>query len=381
MYTNMQMDIVCYSHLRWNFVYQRPQHLLSRFSKRFRVFYVEEPFFDADTPYLETRQEELQVWVIVPHLPPGASEEETGKWLDELLKAHFAYLNLENFIAWYYTPMAYRAESVFKADLVVYDCMDELSAFMHAPSALKQKEKELMERADIVFTGGYSLYEAKKNSHLNIHLFPSSIDRSHFHRARMMNVAMNDQWDIGHPRIGFFGVIDERMDINLLDEMALKKPDWNFVMIGPVVKIDPATLPHHFNIHYLGQKSYADLPYYISQWEVAMMPFAINESTRFISPTKTPEYLAAGKPVVSTPIHDVVHSYGESGFVYFGATADQFIEAIQRALSIRDKIKWLKAVDEWLSNNSWDLTCDKMLEQIELTLPKQKQSRKETGHV
>ena len=375
------MDIICFSHLRWNFVYQRPQHIMSRMANRFRVFFIEEPFFDTASPYLESRQEHENLGVIVPHLPQGLTDDQVGKQVDELLNEFMSLHKLKSFIVWYYTPMAFRSESVFDADLVVYDCMDELSAFRFAPPALKEKEKQLMERADIVFTGGYSLYEAKKSSHLNIHLFPSSIDAKHFQLARTLISDMPDQEQIGYPRIGFFGVIDERMDIELLNGLAMQRPDWHFVLLGPVVKIDPATLPQHSNIHYLGQKSYNELPRYIAHWDVAMMPFAINESTRYISPTKTPEYLAAGKPVVSTRVHDVVQSYGQTDFVYFGSTANEFVDGIERALSIADKIKWLRAVDESLSVNSWDITCDKMLQQIYSTLPKQIQPEKETGYV
>jgi glycosyltransferase involved in cell wall biosynthesis len=375
------MVIVCFSHLRWNFVYQRPQHIMSRMAKHFRVFFVEEPFFDADKAYLHSREEKENLWVIVPHLPPGLNEEITGELIDELVEGLLAIHEQKGTIAWYYTPMAYRPERVIEADLVIYDCMDELSAFRFAPPSLKQKEKELMERSDIVFTGGYSLYEAKKNNHLNIHLFESSIDIAHFELARTLSTEMDDQKDIGYPRIGFFGVIDERMDIGLLNDIAVKRPQWQFVLIGPIVKIDPATLPRHSNIFYLGQKQYKELPNYIAHWNVAMMPFAINESTRYISPTKTPEYLAAGKPVVSTPVHDVVRSYGDTGFVYFGATAEQFIDATERALAIADKINWLKAVDELLSTNSWDITCEKMVKHINRTLSKQKQAKKETPNV
>lgn len=375
------MDIICFSHLRWNFVYQRPQHILSRMAKRFRVFFVEEPLFDTESAYLENRQEPENSWIIVPHLPKGLSEAQQGQQVDELLNEFLSLHKLKNYIAWYYTPMAFRPESVFEADLVIYDCMDELSAFRFAPPALKEKEKQLMQRADIVFTGGYSLYQAKKGSHLNIHLFPSSIDANHFQQARTSIPPMTDQEQIGFPRIGFFGVIDERMDLELLNEIALKRPGWHFLLLGPVVKIDPGSLPAHDNIHYLGQKTYNELPRYIAHWDVAMMPFAINESTRYISPTKTPEYLAAGKPVVSTRIHDVVHSYGQTGLVYFGSTADEFIDGIDRALSIADKTKWLQAVDEVLSENSWDITCNKMLQLIYSTLPKHIQPEKETGHV
>jgi UDP-galactopyranose mutase len=346
----------------------------------FRVFYIEEPIYGGSKAYLDKRQDG-KVWVIVPHIPADLGPAENEQYLDVLLDDFFSYFKPKEYIAWFYTPMAYKAARVFSAELVIYDCMDELSAFLHAPAALKEKEKQLMERADIVFTGGYSLYQAKKDKHLNIHLFTSSIDRNHFHRARTMNNEPSDQQPVGRPRIGFFGVIDERLDIQLLDEVARKKPGWHFIMIGPVVKIDPATLPKHGNIHYLGQKSYDDLPNYISQWDVAMMPFAMNDSTRFISPTKTPEYLAAGKPVVSTPIHDVRQAYGDTGFVFFAGTADEFIDAIEQALSISGKTNWLKAVDDTLSLNSWNLTCENMLAHIYNTLPKAMKAKKETDHV
>lgn len=378
------MDIICYSHLRWNFVYQRPQHLLGRLAKHFRVFYIEEPFYDAEKAYLDNQQTDEKVWVVVPHLQPGLSHEDTVAQENELLKNFFDYFECTQFIAWYYTPMALDLNPSMTPALVIYDCMDELSAFKNAPAELKQKEAALMKRADIVFTGGYSLYEAKKNSHPHVYLFPSSIDRKHFGKARVMNIELSDQENIPYPRIGFFGVIDERMDLGLLAGMAEQRPDWHFILIGPVVKIDPATLPHHGNIHYLGQKAYKELPYYISKWNVAMMPFAINESTRFISPTKTPEYLAAGKPVVSTPVHDVIKAYGETGLVYIADNADKFIEGIQNALDIRDTVKWLKAVDAALAQNSWDITCEKMMFHINTALENLKQdnlTKKEDEYV
>lgn len=369
------MDIICYSHLRWNFVYQRPQHLLSRMAKNFRVFYVEEPFFDAEKPYLDNQLNDEKIWVIVPHLQPGLSEAAITEQENELLKKFFDYFECSTFIAWYYTPMAIDLNPSFRPALVIYDCMDELSAFKNAPPVLKNKEAALLKRADIVFTGGYSLYEAKKRKHHNIYLFPSSIDRKHFGKARTMNIELSDQVNIPHPRIGFFGVIDERMDTALLAEMAERKPDWHFIFIGPTVKIDPATLPQRANIHYLGQKNYKELPSYISTWNVAIMPFAINESTRFISPTKTPEYLAAGKPVVSTPIHDVIRTYGNTGLAYIAATADTFIEGIQSALNIPDISKWTKAVDSVLSQNSWDITSEKMMYHINTALDGMEQDK------
>ncbi|MBC7946324.1 MAG: glycosyltransferase family 1 protein [Chitinophagaceae bacterium] len=379
------MDLICFSHLRWNFVYQRPQHILSRMAKHFRILFVEEPIFDTDKPYLDTKENSEKVWVIVPHLQQGLAEDEINNLQESLLQNFFEYFGVKKFIAWYYTPMALGITGSFSPDLVVFDCMDELSAFKNAPPLLIQREKELLANADVVFTGGSSLYEAKKDRHPEVYLFPSSIDKKHFEKARSGNLDLIDQMEIPYPRIGFFGVIDERMDIDLLREMANMKPEWQFIIIGPVVKIDPATLPTNSNIHYLGSKSYQDLPYYLSGWDVAMMPFAMNESTRFISPTKTPEYLAAGKPVVSTPVHDVVKSYGDTGLVEIAANAEEFIEGIQKSLDRKDNEQWLKNVDEELATNSWDITCDKMLNiiqgKLKNQLPDNKITQKEDEYV
>ncbi len=364
------MDIVCYSHLRWNFVYQRPQHLMSRMAQHFRVIYIEEPVFDSTKPYLDNQQNEDNVWVIVPHLPAGLDEMSWIEMENSVLATFFDYFKVKDFIAWYYTPMALGLNPSFKPLLTVFDCMDELAAFKNAPLALLEQEKALLAKAGIVFTGGRSLYDAKKNRHPNTYLFPSSIDRNHFGKARSLHTEMMDQMPIPHPRIGFAGVIDERMDIELLQEMAANKPEYQFILIGPVVKINPDTLPRLPNIHYLGPKAYKELPYYIAGWDVAMMPFALNEATRFISPTKTPEYLAAGKPVVSTPIHDVVEDYGKKGLVYIADTAAAFISEIQNALQIVDKRKWLMAVDDVLCQHSWDTTAEKMVFIINMALDK-----------
>ncbi len=364
------MDIICYSHLRWNFVYQRPQHLLSRLAKAFRIFYVEEPIFDSETGYLEHYQNDDLVRVVVPHLPSAMSATDTVILQNHLLKVFFEEFQCTRFIAWYYTPMALSLNISIEPDLIIYDCMDELSAFKNAPAELKKREAKLLSIADIVFTGGYSLYEAKKHTHKNIHLFASSIDRGHFEKALIEQADPADQESIPHPRIGFFGVVDERMNISLLTEMADEKPEWHFIIIGPVVKIDPNTLPRKKNIHFLGQKDYKKLPSYISHWDVAMMPFAINESTRFISPTKTPEYLAAGKPVVSTPINDVIRGYGDSGLVFIAGTTEKFIQAIQDSMELARNNKWLLAVNEMLSQNSWEKTVDRMMYHINIALEK-----------
>ena len=354
-------DLVCFSHLRWDFVYQRPQHLLSRCAKNRRVFFVEEPVFRNSSMRLEVRETESGVYVVVPHLPEGLSSEVA---ITAVLKEMTYRLFLENaindYVFWYYTPMALRFTTHFNPIASVYDCMDELSAFRGADSSLPALEKELFRRVDLVFTGGQSLYEAKRNQHRAVYAFPSSIDAAHFGKARTATVDPADQADIPHPRLGFFGVIDERFDRELLDQIASQRPDWHFVMIGPVVKIDPDTLPKHANIHYLGGKKYDELPAYLADWDIALLLFARNESTRFISPTKTPEYLAAGKPVISTSIQDVVRPYGELKLVEIADTADDFIRAAEKILSRSADDEWLARVDAFVANLSWDKTWSQM---------------------
>ena len=363
------MNLICFCHLRWNFVYQRPQHLLSRFAKDFTIYFIEEPVFDSSFPVIETQSTKEGISVIIPHLPEGMEESHSTALQQELLNQWQLATKIGKHIQWFYTPMALPMSKAFDTpELIIYDCMDELSAFKNAPQHLKEREKELFDAADIVFTGGHNLYEAKKELHKNIHPFPSSIDKKHFSLARTKGNEPADQSQIGSPKIGFFGVIDERLDINLIDSLSNMHPEWHFILIGPVVKIDPATLPVRDNIHYLGSKSYESLPFYLSGWDVALIPFAANESTKFISPTKTPEYLAGGIPVVSTSIRDVVQPYGEQQLVYIGDTAEEFTKGIEWALAKKNDTSWLKKVDEFLKDNSWDNTWASMMQQIKQKL-------------
>ncbi|MEG3910793.1 glycosyltransferase family 1 protein [Microcoleus sp. w2-18bC1] len=369
-------DLVCLSHLRWNFVYQRPQHLLSRCAKSRRVFFVEEPILsEAKDWWLDVSIHESGVWVIVPHLSEGISEATAQTAQQAMLDDLFRSAEISHYILWYYTPMAVSFTNHLKPLAVVYDCMDELSAFQGAHPDLKANENQLLKRASVVFTGGHNLYEAKQHQHPNIHAFPSSIEKEHFATARNLSQEPVDQKDIPHPRLGFYGVIDERMDIELLGGIAQARPDWHLVIIGPVAKIDPTTLPTHPNIHYLGGKSYQELPAYLGGWDIAMLPFAINESTKFISPTKTPEYLAAGKPVISTPIRDVVRPYGENGLVRIASNSEEFVACAEEILSESSDVhtKWLSEVDAFLADNSWDNTWGEMLGLIESAIDEKRQ--------
>jgi UDP-galactopyranose mutase len=352
-------DLICFSHLRWDFVFQRPQHLLSRFARDHKVLFIEEPIREDGEPRLIVKESREGVKVTVPHVPHDFDDQQLDEFVRGAISDLIDELDIENYITWYYTPMMLSWSEELHPSAVVYDCMDELSAFKNAPPILREREADLFSRADLVFTGGRSLFEAKREQHESVHCFPSSIDVKHFAQALDNGAEPADQQGIPHPRVGFFGVIDERTDIELLRDIAELRPDWHFIMIGPVVKISEDDLPRAANIHYLGGKSYDELPGYIRGWDVAMMPFAINESTRFISPTKTPEYLAAGRPVVSTAIRDVVRPYGENGLVRIASTPEEFVAAIQAALD-EDADDRRGRANEFLSSMSWDKTYDAM---------------------
>jgi UDP-galactopyranose mutase len=357
----MLPDIIAFSHLRWDFVYQRPQHILSRLARRQRVFVIEEPIVQAGEPHWECFQPTYNVTVcrfFTPIATPGFHDDHLPALmtaLPKLLREH----KINNVIAWMYTPMALPLLRLVKPQHVIYDCMDELSSFLHAPPALLANEQALLKRADLVFTGGPSLYRAKRHRHPAVHCFPSSVDTSHFQQARFCLEA-SDQVRIPRPRLGFYGVIDERFDIGMLSALAERHPEWQMVMVGPVVKIDPATLPQMPNIHYFGQRDYHDLPTYLAGWDVCLLPFARNEATRFISPTKTLEYMAAEKMIVSTPINDVIELYGES--VGFGATPAAFVAACEYALHMPefDRVQRLLGMRNVLQTTSWDSTVQAM---------------------
>ena len=355
-------DLLCFSHLRWDFVYQRPQHLMSRFSKDRRVFFIEEPVtHDGEMSWLYSRVDGNVIRCVPRLSPDDAGDPNTMRKLVDSLAADW---EAHNAVTWFYTPLMLDWAAGLEPSAVVYDCMDELSKFRFASPRLVEKEEELLRRADIVFTGGHSLYMAKCDRHRAVYEFPSSIDAEHLRTARTFDAEMPDQAELPRLRIGYAGVIDERIDLGLVAEAARSRPEWSFIMLGPVVKIDDASLPRAGNIHYLGMKDYAELPKYFAGWDVGMMPFALNEATEFISPTKTPEYLAAGLPVVSTPIADVVRPYGEMGLVQIAGSAEDFIDSIFFAAS-GNRERRLAEADKFLANRSWDKTFRAMDDLIE----------------
>ena len=361
--------LIVFSHLRWGFVYQRPQHLISRLASRYQVLFVEEPVRSAGPARLERLVKGPNLEVLVPHTnveAPGFHDDQLSvlkPLLSDFLRDH----DIDDYLVWFYTPMALPLIAELHPRAVVYDCMDELAAFKDAPRQLRQRETALIKLADVMLAGGPALYESKRTLHDNLHCLPSSVNAAHFAPASLdpgsaeARRAEQLQGALASPCLGYYGVIDERLDVDLLHALAQARPDWEFVMVGPVVKIDPARLPVLPNIHWLGMQPYEMLPYLMERWDVCLMPFALNESTRFISPTKTLEYLAGEKPIVSTPVHDVVGLYGD--VVSIASSADAFIAACEAALAEspaqrRERIERSLAV---VRRSSWDRLADTVL--------------------
>jgi protoporphyrinogen oxidase/glycosyltransferase involved in cell wall biosynthesis len=359
--------IVVFSHLRWDFVFQRPQHLLSRLAQHYPVLFVEEPVHDDGDPFMERSNPAPNVTVCRAHTPIHAIGFHDDQL--RLLQPMVAQLAPpgEQVIAWFYTPMALPLLQSLQPSLVVYDCMDELASFKNPPKQLLQRESALLNIADLVFAGGPSLYEAKKNRHPNVHCFSSSVDVLHFQQALDRTRVHPQQQEIAHPRLGFYGVLDERFDPDLVGEIADAHPEWQVVLAGPVVKIDPERLPRRANIHYLGQQPYTALPDLLAGWDVCLMPFAINEATKFISPTKVLEYMAAQLPIVSTPIADVANPYGHVVAIAHGAR--EFVAACEAALAQTPEQRqhMREAMKAVVAATSWDNTATRMHELLEST--------------
>jgi glycosyltransferase involved in cell wall biosynthesis len=352
-------DLIVFSHLRWDFVFQRPQHLIERFSQKQRILFVEEPI--DHTSKEEGGMKLTKVNKNLTILQPQISGENWLNKIDLLLQKYLTKNNYQKPILWFYSPMFEPLANVISHSLIVYDCMDELAAFKGAPPQLIEREKRLLNKADVVFTGGKSLYESKKECNENVYCFPSSVDDKHFALARAAETSIpKDLAKIPGPRIGFYGVLDERLDLDLLHNVAKRLPDFSFVMIGPVVKISEADLPRRKNIYYLGSKKYEELPRYLKGIDVAMMPFALNEATRFISPTKTLEFMAAFKPIVSTPIKDVVRDYSHE--VSIAQSVVEFSLAIEKYLheSASQRLFRYRLQQAVINRTSWDRTAQQM---------------------
>jgi UDP-galactopyranose mutase len=357
--------IIVFSHLRWDFVYQRPQHLLSRLAQYYRVIFFEEPVFQEGEASLNISTPLPNLMVCKPITPVKTNgfHDDQLPYLQQMVRELAA--EYQDPIVWFYTPMALPLLEELEPRHLVYDCMDELSAFKNPPPYLVERENELLKLADIVFTGGPSLYNAKKHRNPNVHCFPSSVDVEHFRRALDKNTAHPSQRELPRPRLGFYGVIDERFDADMVGKVAEAHPEWQIVLVGPVAKIDPNSLPRQSNIHYMGQQSYEALPQFLAAWDVCLMPFAMNESTKFISPTKSLEYMAAELPIVSTPVKDVVDLHNDVAEI--ATSSSEFIAACERVLTMPsdEKQAKIRLMRQKLSRTSWNVTAAKMRELLE----------------
>lgn len=367
--------LIVFCHLRWDFVFQRPQHLMTRLAEHYRILFVEEPVYDAGQAHLKKTAVAPNITVCQPHTgiqAPGFHDDQIPT-LQTLLADLVP--EGERPVVWFYTPMALPLLQGFDPALVIYDCMDELAAFKNAPKQLLQRENALLNIADLCFTGGPSLYQSKRERHANAHCFSSSVDARHFQQALDRGYSHPEQEHLARPRLGFYGVIDERFDTELVRQVATARPDWQIVLVGPVVKIDPANLPRAHNIHYMGQRTYEQLPQFLAGWDVCLLPFALNESTRFISPTKVLEYMAAELPSVSTPITDVKVPYGD--VVAIADTPDKFIAACERMLAMTpaQQAALTERMRAIVANTSWHKTAAKMHELIQTTAPSNKAQR------
>ena len=373
--------ILCLSHLDWDYVWQRPQHILSRLARRSPVLYVSEPELSnsvtgrpqlklvagdhnvsawkpifPNTPAVLEQWRELYVGLVQDLLqrqgwrPPDAAGDEAGRPL----------------ILWFYTPLPYYCLERIPADLVVYDVMDELANFKNAAGDLRQREANVLAAADVVFTGGRSLYQARQDRHPNVHLFPSGVEPAHFARALDPETKIAAEIAaLPRPILGYTGVIDERIDLALLRRLAVEHPEWSIVMVGPVTKIEVDDLPRLPNIYYSGQQPYDRLPNFLKGFDVCLMPFAINEATRSISPTKTLEYMAAHKPIVSTPVPDVVANWRD--VVAIAADPAEFAAAVAAALDESESERGQRRGREeaHLAGNTWDHIAGEMQRIIE----------------
>jgi glycosyltransferase involved in cell wall biosynthesis len=364
---NNHYGFVVFSHLRWCFVWQRPQQFLSRFAKEHPVLFVEEPDFilsPGSEPYMDLNEDYPNVTVAAVRLPADLrGSEEAAETMRRFTREAIDKVNkdgaFDNPLLYYYSPMdAGWSLGHFKARGVVYDCMDELAQFRGAPGELVANEQKLIAAADVVFTGGYSLWLKKSKQHSNAHFFGCGVEYDHFAKAQDQDKPIpDDVCALKGPIVGWFGVVDERVDYDLLAELAKLRPEYNFVVVGPAVKVDPNDFPQAPNLHFLGGRDYKVLPDYCRGFDACMMCFALNEATEYINPTKALEYLATGKPVVSTPVPDVVRQYSDT--IAIAGTPEEFALAIDRALQNPDR-EMIEAGIQKAQSCGWESTVAQM---------------------
>jgi glycosyltransferase involved in cell wall biosynthesis len=342
---------------------------MSRFAQRCRVLYIDPPVIIPGNgeSLLWEQQNDSAVRVIRPlfadkRIGAETRERDYEKLWSDLLPEVLAIAGT-NTIIWNFAPQAdyLVAAALPQVKLAVYDCMDDLASFKDGTEEMRKREDHLLSLVDLLFTGGRSMYESRKDRHPRAYCFPSGVDVEHYKHTRDPQIQEPAAIaEIPHPRLGYFGVLDERIDWELIAAVARERPQWHWTLVGPFAKVEPEELPAGSNIHYLGQQEYADLPAFLKGFDIATMPFALNEATRVISPTKTPEYLAGGKPVISTSVPDVVATYDE--VVEIADGADTWITTIEQMLAWTDEQRQerLERAAPLLEQSSWDSVVERM---------------------
>ena len=360
--------IIVHCHLCWDWVWQRPQQFMSRFSQKHRVLFVETVAPDENlvTPLVQLRRFEKWPNLTLLRLQFPTWRWNDGAWVDrerrrlvkEALRGPLRG-QFNNAVQWFYDPMAVPAFAGKMGEIaVVYDCMDELSKFKGAPPEIRKREAELLSAADVVFTGGRRMWESKSQHNSNCHFYGCGVDVPHFGKARSeQTIVPEDIANLPKPIFGYFGVVDERIDYELLEKLAKANPNGSIVMVGPMTKIDPAALPRPKNLHWLGGRDYAQLPAYCKGFDVCMMPFALNEATEYINPTKALEYMATGRGIVSSAIYDVVKNFGS--VVKVANSHEEFIQFCREAAERADEGAIQRGL-EMASANSWESIVEKM---------------------
>ncbi len=375
--------IIVHCHLGWDWVWQRPQQFISRLSARHAVLFVEtlapDPQLAAPLARFRTADNFPNITILSLQFPTW--RWNNGHYVDaerQRLVQEFVASRpgnpFEHAVQWFYDPMAATAFQGHMGEiLTVYDCMDELSKFRGAPPDILQREAKLLMRADVVFTGGRKLFEAKSRYHDNCHFYGCGVDEEHFGQARQNSTQIPPQLaPLSKPVLGYFGVVDERMDYELVAKLAEVNPEWSVVIVGPAVKVDAQSLPQRSNLHWLGQQAYADLPAFCKGFDVCMMPFALNEATEFINPTKALEYMATAKPIVSTAVADVVRNFGS--VVKIAQSADDFISLCRQALAAPEPETTQRGL-QMVRENSWESIVSQLERHVSEALVKKQTAR------
>lgn len=360
-WTSETCDLLVLAHSRWDLDHHRGHNIFSRYAQKRRVFYFEEPSFgQTEIPRLHIRDTFENVMVVTPHLPNPIKSNQIDSILRELIDELIFEEEIINFTLWLQTPRAFRYARDIDATTIIYECMEDYDNINNFSENLFQVEKELMENSDIIFVVSEALYQKKKFQHHNIHVFPNSADYFHFIQSRDFILDPYDQIHIPHPRIGFYGIIDQSIDLKLIDEIAQIREDLNFVFIGPLKDTKFSQLPTRKNIYYLEQKDYNLIPLYVAEWDCGLLPFCINEVTQYSSPHQTAELLMAGKPIVATHIPDISIRFGKKSLAKMASNAEDFSEKIDKAILESKEQKWKELIDNELKNETWDQVFKKM---------------------